>query len=177
MEERGGNKGDPYAIRSPLGWTHYQLALPWREREGERERVPNLPDNRILGERRLKLLNMRCLQDAELFGYYKATIGDYISKGLAKRVPEDDLAVDVKPLWYPPHHPVFHPNKPGKTRVVCDCGVRFREVCLNDQLLSGPDLTSSIVVVLTRFRQEQVVFAVDVEAMFHQVRVSRERRL
>jgi len=240
LEERRGNKGDPYAIRSPLGWTligpmekteckkshfhvnftrivnvkpddvlmqqverfwrtdnagvipdgkismsvedkralavmestvklvdgHYQLALPWREP------APKLPNNRIMAERRLELLKKRFLRDSELFEKYKATVGDYVTKGYAKRVPEDELAIDDKPLWYLPHHPVFHPNKPGKTRVVFDCAAKFGGTSLNDQLLSGPDLTNSIVGVLTRFRQEQVALAADVEAMFHQVRVS-----
>ncbi|XP_078351492.1 uncharacterized protein LOC144636211 [Oculina patagonica] len=144
----------------------YQLALPWRER------VPNLPNNRVLAERRLMSLKKRFLQDAELFEKYKATIRDYVDKGHAKRVPENELVVEDKPLWYLPHHPVFHPNKPGKTRVVFDCAAKFRRMSLNDHLLSGPDLTSSIVGVLTRFRHEQVALAADVEAMFHQVRVS-----
>ena len=47
-------------------------------------------------------------------------------KGYAKRVPEDELVFDDKPLWYLPHHPVFNPNKPGKTRVVFDCTAKFR---------------------------------------------------
>ena len=42
---------------------------------------------------------------------------------------------------------------------------------LNDQLLQGPDLTNTIVGVLTRFRQEQITFMSDIEAMFYQVRV------
>ncbi|KAL9960110.1 hypothetical protein ACROYT_G033517 [Oculina patagonica] len=143
----------------------YQLALPWREQ------VPNLPNNRVLAERRLMSLKKRFLQDAKLFKKYKATIRDYVDKGHAKRVPENELVVEDKPLWYLPNHPVFHPNKPGKTRVVFDCAAKFRGMSLNDHLLSGPDLTSSIVGVLTRFRHEQVALAADVEAMFHQVRV------
>jgi len=43
---------------------------------------------------------------------------------------------------------------------------------LNDQLLIGLDITNSIVGMLTRFRQERVALAADMEAMFHQVRVS-----
>lgn len=93
-------------------------------------------------------------------------------KGYAKRVPEDELDIDDKPLWYLPHHPEFNPNKPGKTRVVFDCAAKFGGMSLNDQLVSGPDLTNSIMGVLTRFCQEQVALAADVEAMFHQVRVS-----
>ena len=92
-------------------------------------------------------------------------------KGHTNRVLEDELVIDDKPLWYLAHHPVFNPNKPGKTRVVFDCAAKFRGMSLNDQLLSGPDLTNSIVGVLTRFRQERVALAADVEAMFHQVRI------
>lgn len=38
---------------------------------------------------------------------------------------------------------------------------------LNDQLLTGPDLTNSIVGVLMRFREEQVALSADIECMFH----------
>ena len=37
--------------------------------------------------------------------------------------------------------------------------------------MQGPDLTNSIVGVLTRFRKESVAIVADVEAMYHQVRV------
>lgn len=94
-----------------------------------------------------------------------------MNKGHAKRVPENELIVEEKPLWYLPHHLVFNPKKPGKTRVVFNCTSKFGGMSLNNQLLSGPDVTNSIVGVL-RFCQEQVALTADVEAMFHQVRVS-----
>lgn len=40
--------------------------------------------------------------------------------------------------------------------------------------LQGPDLTSTLLGVITRFRQEEVAIMADVEAMFHQVRVLDE---
>ena len=76
------------------------------------------------------------------------------------------------PVWYLPHHPVFHPQKPGKIRVVFDCSAKFKGTSLNDQLLQGPDLTNGLVGVLIRFRQEPVAMVADVEGMFHQVRVA-----
>ena len=73
--------------------------------------------------------------------------------------------------WYLPHHPLYHPQKPGKVRVVFDCGAKWRGTSVNDQLLQGPDLTQSLVGVLSRFQQEHVALMSDIEAMFHQVRV------
>ena len=107
----------------------------------------------------------------ELFEKHKGTIQDCMIKGHAKRVPEDKLIVDDKPLWYLPYHAVFNPNKPGKTSVF-NFAAKFRGMSLNDQLLSGPDLTNSIVGMLARFHQERVALAADMEAMFHQVRIS-----
>ena len=42
--------------------------------------------------------------------------------------------------WYVPHHEVYHPNKPGKIRVVFDCTAKFVGLSLNSMLYKGPDL-------------------------------------
>lgn len=76
-------------------------------------------------------------------------------------------------LWYIPHHGVYHPKK-HKIRVVFDCGASFQGASLNSMLLPGPDLTSSLVSVLVRFRLEPVAMMADIESMFHQVRVHPE---
>ena len=55
--------------------------------------------------------------------------------------------------------------------MVFDCAAKYRGSSLKDQLLQGPDLTNTLVGVLTRFREEPVAFMADVEAMFCQVRV------
>ena len=94
---------------------------------------------------------------------------DLINKGYARKVRKENL--DNSDVWYLPHHAVFHPQKPDKVRVVFDCSAKFQGTSLNDQLLQGPDLTNTLVGVLTRFRQEQIAFMSDIEAMFYQVRV------
>lgn len=55
-----------------------------------------------------------------------------------------------------------------------DCAASFQGTSLNQQLLQGPDLTSSLLGVLIRFRQESVAVMADIEAIFHQVRVNNE---
>ena len=69
---------------------------------------------------------------------------------------------------------VYHPKKPQKIRVVFDCSARHEGTSLNDQLMSGPDLTNSLIGVLTRFIQDRVTFMADGDAMFYQVRVPDE---
>ena len=120
----------------------------------------------------MRFLERRFQKHASLFEKYRSTVEDYISRGHARRVPDDQVCVDDKPLWYLPHHPVFHPQKPGKVRVVFDCAARFRDTSLNDQLLQGPDLTNNLAGVLLRFRQEPVALMSDIERMFDQVLVA-----
>lgn len=45
---------------------------------------------------------------------------------------------------------------------------------LNDELLQGPDLTNTLIGVLTRFRKETIGMMADIEAMFYQVRLPEE---
>ena len=111
------------------------------------------------------------MSDGGLFEKYKATINDYLSKGYAKKIPDNELDTSDGSVWYLPHHPVINPQKPDKVRVVFDCAAKYRGTSLNDHLLQGPDLTNSLIGVLIRFQQEPVAMVSDIEAMFHQVRV------
>ena len=140
----------------------YQVALPWR----------HLSNNRLMAERGLHSLKRRLLKDRDLLDKYKASINDYVKKGYASRVPEAEIKTGGRPIWYLTHHPVIHPHKPGKVRVVFDCAAKYNGTSLNEQLLQGPDLTNSLVGVLTRVRQEPVALVADIEAMFHQVRMN-----
>ena len=68
------------------------------------------------------------------------------------------------------------PEGKDKLRVVFDAAAKFNDSCLNSQLIPGPDLTSSLVGVLLRFREELVPFTADIESMFHQVKVPSEQQ-
>ncbi|XDV39580.1 hypothetical protein PO909_008806 [Leuciscus waleckii] len=56
-------------------------------------------------------------------------------------------------------------------RVVFDCGATFKGTSLNQQLLQGPNLTSTLLGVLLRFRLEPVAVMGDIQAMFHQAKI------
>ena len=82
---------------------------------------------------------------------------------------EQDAVKDT-PVWYLPHHPVVHPQKPGKVRVEFYCAAKFKGTSLNYQLLQGPDLTNGLLGIIICFHEEPVAMVVDVEGMFHRVR-------
>ena len=61
-------------------------------------------------------------------------------------------------------------------RFVFDCAAEYESESLNKHLIQGPNLTNNLTGVLCRFRQEPIAFMCDIEAMFHQVKVSEEFR-
>lgn len=149
---------------------HYEIPLPFRQSKVD------LPNNRQQAVKRALWQRKKMIQNHKYRNDYIAFINEIISKGYAEKVPQDTLKTDPGKAWYIPHHGVYHPKKPDKIRVVFDCSAKFAGTSLNDQLLQGPDLTNSLVGVLTRFRQEPVAFMADIEAMFYQVFVPVEQR-
>ena len=148
---------------------HYQLPIPFREPQ------PRLPGSREMAVKRLQSLGKKLNRDQDLHAQYVRGMQDLMKKGYAEEVPEDELTRDDGKVWYLPHHPVISPNK-DKPRIVFDCAARSGGASLNDRVLQGPDLTNSLVGVLTRFRQREIAFMADIEAMFHQVKVAPEDR-
>ena len=60
---------------------------------------------------------------------------------------------------------IYHPKK-STLHVVFDCGVTFNGTSLNSQFLQGPNLPSSLLGVLTRFRQEPGALMGVIQQMF-----------
>ena len=144
---------------------HCEIAMPWRYSP------LCLPNNRILAVHRLELLRRGLVKDPVLFQKYSAFVDNLLDKAYARKVPDNRLCRSGEATWFLPHHPVFHPKKPGKVRVVFDCAAKYKGVSLNDVLLQGPDMTNTLIGVLTRFLQERTAIIADVESMFYQVRV------
>lgn len=146
---------------------HYSLKLPFKAQE------VTLPNNRCIAQQRLIGLRRKMERNEKFHQEYTSFLENVISSGYAEMVPQDELRCGEDNLFYIPHHGVYHPRK-GKLRVVFDCGAKFKGTSLNEQLLQGPNLTSSLIGVFLRFRQEPVAFMSDVKSMFYQVRVADE---
>ena len=136
---------------------HYEMPLPFRFR-------PHLPVNKRTALVMLKRLK-KLQKDDHYRNHYHQFMNGLFEAGHAEVVKEDPAPGET---WYIPHHGVYHPNKPDKLRVVFDCSAKHNGTSLNDHLLTGPDLTNSLVGVLIRFRLHPVAVLCDVEKMFHQ---------
>lgn len=134
-----------------------------------------LPFNFAVAKQHVLGLKKKFLTNHDFHHEYVGYMNDVISKGYAEQVPQEQLHCEFGKVWYIPHHGVHHPRK-GSIHVVFDCGATFQGTSLNNKLLQGPNLTSSLLGVLTRFRQEPVAFMGDIRAMFHQVKVAEEDR-
>ena len=125
----------------------------------------------------LKSLERRLEKSPELKASYAQTIKDDFDKGYIVQVDKSDcFRIDNPREWYLPHHPVFHPHKPGKVRRVLNGAAKFHGVSLNSKLLTGPDLLQTLIHVLMRFRQHPYAVSADIEGMFLQVGVIPEDR-
>ena len=147
---------------------HYTIPLPFRDRTW-------MPNNKKQAERRIMHQRNKMLKDPQYYSDYKDFMEQLFKMGHAEKAPMYTESHEGS-VWYLPHHGVYNVNKPGKIRIVFDCSANFMGTSLNSCLLQGPDLTNSLVGVLTRFREEKISFMGDIEKMFYQVRVPPEQR-
>ena len=145
---------------------HYQFPLLWKVKGKFM-----LSNNISLAQKRMFSLKRRLLNDDSLRQKYAEVINTYVTKNNARIVPQEKPEGKRNMTWYLPQHPVVHVHKPEKVRVVFDCAARYNGRSLNDALMSGPPLMTTLVGVLIRFREERIALVGDIEAMFHQVKV------
>ena len=146
----------------------YEVPLLWRENE------PQLQNNRQVAKKGLEGLQRRFEREPEYEKGYRKAISKYIEDGYAHKVnQEDDL--DGPNQWYLPHHGVYKKSPTEKKiRVVFDASAKHRGKCLNDALLPGPVLQNELPHVIIKFREGDVAFGADIEAMFSRIRLQKQ---
>lgn len=144
---------------------HYCVGMLWRDA------VPKLNNNLPQAMKRLHHLKRKFDADPEYAEMYTTAMQGLIDKDYMRRVSRSEETETSPNTWYLPHHGVTNPNKPGKVRPVKDAAATYLGTSLNKALLHGPDLTNSIVGVLTRFRTGAIALVGDIAEMFMQVKV------
>ena len=149
--------------------SHVTMPLPFKDSS-----VPVL-NSRAVSYRRFEYIKSRLKSDPNFRKHYIDFMTELFEKGYAEEIPDSELDVDPRLVFYIAHHGVYHKRK-GKIRVVFDCSCKVQGVSLNDLLLPGPDFLNSLIGILLRFRLHDIAFGCDIEKMFYQFRVRPEDR-
>ena len=134
------------------------------------------PDAKRLGESRSQAVRRfvhfeRSLHSKGIFPQFKEVIDEYFEKGHAEPVPEADQEKQPRNVFYLPMHAVTKESSTTtKIRAVFDASAKTSTgVSLNDTLLVGPTVHSSLVDVLLRFRFYRVALTADVSRMYRAI--------
>ena len=146
----------------------YEVGMLWSEPE------PNLPNNYGSALGQLYSLERRIQRDPNLKELYQQSIDTDVEKGFVKILGKSEVKGSSGKEWFLPHHPVLNPNKPGKVRRVCNAAAKYKDICLNDKLLAGPDLLHGLIGTIFRFREGPIALTADIESMFLQVQVPEQ---
>ena len=135
--------------------------------------LPRKPGSGLLGESRSLAVHRfhsleRMLHAKGLFEEFNTVIEEYFEMGHVEPVPSADMNKLPKDVFYLPIHVVRKESSTTtKVRAVFDASAKSSTgVSLNDTLLVGPTVHSSLIDVLLRFRLYRVALTTDVSRMY-----------
>ena len=143
--------------------------------ESGRFLVPLLkkPHVKPLGESRSQAVRRylsleRSLHFKGQFGELSSVMEEYFEQGHAELVPTSDLEKPTNKVFYLPMHAVRKEiSTTMKVRAVFDASATLSSgVSLNDMLMVGPTVHSSLTDVLIRFRLHRIALTTDVSSMY-----------
>ncbi|XP_069114405.1 uncharacterized protein [Argopecten irradians] len=134
---------------------------------------PRLPNNKNLAYKRAKSLEANLRKDPTKRAHFITFMDEILRRGHAEVAPP---VQENEEVWYLPIFGVYHPQKKDQIRAVFDSSAELNGISLNKVLLTGPDLTNSLLGVLMRFRQGPVGIMADIQKMFYCFYVNPEHR-
>lgn len=142
----------------------WHVGLPWRDEKCI------MPDSFATAMSRLKGVLQKMKKDQDYAQRYKERITHLFENNYATKL----IDINVTPkTWYLPHFGVDNPNK-KKLRLVFDAAAKTNGLCLNDYLIKGPDLLTSLFGIMLRFRENPVAVTGDIKDMFLRVKIRPE---
>ncbi len=173
----------PHSVDEQRVVTHFQKE---HRRDDTGRFVVPLPlkmDAGILGESRSTAVRRffsleRSLRSKGKFQELSDVVEEYFDMGHAEPVPQSDLDKPCHKVFYLPMHAVVKESSTTtKVRAVFDASAKSSTgVSLNNQLLVGPTVHSSLVEVLLRFRFHRIALSTDVSRMFRAVLLPASER-
>ena len=129
--------------------------------------VTPLEESRSLAVKRFKALE-RSLRAKSHFNEFTVIMQEYLKMDHTEPVPASELKRPCNEVYYLPMHMVRKESSTtSKVCVAFDASVKsLSGTSLNDQLLVGPMVHSSLVDVLLRFRCHKVALTTDVSRTY-----------
>lgn len=146
----------------------YEVGLPWRFDKNV------MPDSYHMALSRLRCLERKLARDESLKEIIQQQFQSYIEKGYLRELTLQELQEPNPRRWYLPVFSIRNPNKPKKVRLVWDAAAVSGGMSLNGALLTGLDLTTSMLSILLRFRERKIAYTADIEEMFHRIKIREE---
>ncbi|XP_064646207.1 uncharacterized protein LOC135499392 [Lineus longissimus] len=154
------------SIKKLSDW--YEVGIPWREEP------PDLKDNRIVAERRLRLLEASLMRRPEVAKRYKEGFEATVEKGYISKIQFEKAQ---EPGLYLPHFAVIRDDKQTtKVRIVYDSASTYDGTSLNHKMFPGPKLQRDILKILLKFHMKPVALIGDIKEMFNQVSLAEKDR-
>ena len=147
----------------------YEVPIPFKDEH------PYFPNNRAQALARLNQ-TVTNLKKKGTYETYDIEMRKLVENEYVEEVPSMALDRNDGLVWYLPHFPVYHPDKPDKTRPVMDAKCKYNGVSLNSNCLQGPDLNNKLIDILIRFREYDSALTGDIKAMYHQVLIPEQER-
>lgn len=140
----------------------WHVGLPWKEAECA------MPDTFPGTFKRLQGVERKMAKDAAYAKRYADRIDHLLLNDFAKELT--DISPTTPRTYYLPHFGVDNPNK-NKLRLVFDAAYKTKGKSLNDYLHTGPDLLTSLLGIMLRFREHKTAVTADIQDMFLRIKI------
>ncbi len=166
-----------------MAMDHFQNSH-WRDESGrfvvplpKKPGVPPLGESRSYAVKRFLSLE-RSLHSRNQFQALDDVMQEYFQEGHAELVPPKDAEKPREDVFYLPVQAVVKESSTTtKVRAVFDGSAKSTSgVSINDQLLVGPTVHSSLIDVLLQFRMHRVALTADVSRMYRAVLIPENQR-
>ncbi|XP_055917774.1 uncharacterized protein LOC129950029 [Eupeodes corollae] len=147
----------------------YEVKLPFKG-----EGCPAMGSSRQSAYRRFLHLEKKLESNPKLRADYNKCLKEYEELHHMEEIDVNDAVLQTPFHYFLPHHAAFkEASSTMKLRVVFDAAAKASDgKSLNDRLLVGPKLQSSIIDLVLKWRTHRVTFTADIEKMYRQILVS-----
>jgi len=130
---------------------HFQVGIPWKFGREKTAEILSQVDFLSYARNRQRKLKEKLLKNPTLREGAFKQMQETIDLKHAEVLP-DHSAPAGSPVCYLANHIVTRPDKPGKFRITQDAAAKMHGHCLNDYLITGPDVLSKLIGVFVEKR-------------------------